>query len=84
MCVGGGGGGVQKACKIAYVIKDRQQEARSVLVGSRYIGDYYMVLELQYMYYIPLTTLLSGLFIDIKYVKLTGPETERAWYETEN
>ena len=61
-----------------YRLKDRQQEARAVLVGSRYIGDYYMVLELKYMYYIPLFTLLSGLFIDIKYVKFTGPETKRA------
>ena len=61
-----------------HLLKDRQQEARAVLVGSRYIGDCYMVLELRYMYYIPLTTLLSGLFIDIKYVKFTGPETKRA------
>ena len=43
-----------------------------------------MVLELQYMYDIPLTTLHSGLFIDIKHVKFTGPETKRAWCETEN
>ena len=48
------------------LFKDRQQEARAVLVGSRYIGDYYMILELQYMYYIPITTLLSGLFIGKK------------------
>ena len=52
-------------------LKDRQQEARAVLVGSHYIGDYYKILELKYMYYIPLTTLLSGLFIDIKHVKFT-------------
>ena len=36
------------------------------------------------MYYIPLTTLLSGIFIDIKHVKFTGPETERISSETEN
>ena len=59
-------------------VKDRQQEARAVLVGSRYIGDYYMILEVQYMYHIPLTTLLYGLSIDIKHVKFTGPETKRA------
>ena len=60
-------------CKFPPLItfKDRQQEARAVLVGSHYIGDYYMILELQYMYYIPLTTLLFGLFIDIKHVKFT-------------
>ena len=45
--------------------KDTQQEARAVLVGSGYISDYYMILELQYMYHIPLTTLLSVIFIDI-------------------
>ena len=56
----------------------RIDNKRQGLVGSRYIGDYYMILELQYMYYIPLTTLLSGLFINIKHVKLTGPETKRA------
>ena len=49
-----------------------------VLVGSRYIGDFYVILEVQYMYHVPLTTLLSGLFIDIKHVKFTGPETKRA------
>ena len=64
--------------RILLIIKDRQQEARAVLVGSRYIGDYYIILELQYMYYIPLTTLLSGLFIDIKHIKFTGPDTKRA------
>ena len=63
---------------IIHTIKDRQQEARAVLVGSHYIGDYYMIHEVQYMYHIPLTTLLSGLFIDIKHVKFTGPETKRA------
>ena len=63
---------------LKHLFKGRQQEARAVLVGSHYIGDYYMVLELEYMYYIPLTSLLSGLFIDIKYVEFTGPETKRA------
>ena len=53
------------------IFKDRQQEAMAVLVGLHYIGDYYKILELKYMYYIPLTTLLSGLFIDIKHVKFT-------------
>ena len=38
---------------------------------SHYIGDYYKIVELKYMYYISLTTLLSGLFIDIKHVKFT-------------
>ena len=65
-------------CPFLNGFKDRQQEARAVLVGSRYIGDYYMILELQYMYYIPITTLLSALFIGIKNVKFTGPETKRA------
>ena len=50
----------------------------AVLVGSRYIGDYHMIIEVQYMYHIPLTTLLSGIFIDIKHVKFPEPETERA------
>ena len=27
------------------ILKDRQQEARAVLVGSNYIGDYHMPLE---------------------------------------
>ena len=36
------------------------------------------------MYHIPLTTLLYGLFIDIKHVKFTGPETKRARCESEN
>ena len=58
------------------LIKDRQQEARAVLVGLHYIGHYYMPLEPKYMYYIPLTTLLSGLFIDIKHVKIAGSETK--------
>ena len=60
------------------MVKGRQQEARAVLVGSHYIGYYHMPLEPRYMYYIPLTTLLSGLFIDIKHVKITGCETKRA------
>ena len=59
-------------------LKDRQQEARAVLVGSRYIGDHYVPLKLPNVYDIPLTTLLSGLFIDIKHVKFTGSETKRA------
>ena len=37
--------------------QDRQQEARAVLAASRFIGDFYMPIELQYMYYIPLITL---------------------------
>ena len=60
------------------LIKDRQQEARAVLMESHYIGDFHMPLEPKYMYYIPLTILLSGLFIDIKHVKITGSETKRA------
>ena len=53
------------------VIKDRQQEVRAVLVGLRYIGDYYMTLGVQHMYYVPLCTLLYGRFIDIKHVRIT-------------
>ena len=70
--------GGQGAPTCTECIKDRQQEARAVLVGSRYIGDYYMILDVQCMYHIPLPTLLYGLFIDIKHVKFTGPETKRA------
>ena len=55
-----------------WVLKDRQQEVRAVLVASHYIGtSIYMSLHRQYMYYIPLTTSLSGLFIDIKHLKIT-------------
>ena len=54
---------------LGYGFKDRQQEARAVLVGSHYIGHYYMPLEPKYMFYIPLTTLLSGLFIAINMLK---------------
>ena len=39
------------------VVKDRQQEVRAVLVASRYIWDYYMTLEVLFMYHIPLYTL---------------------------
>ena len=60
------------------IIKDRQQEAGAVVVESRYIGDYNMILELQYMYCIPLTALFSGLCIGIKHNKLKGPVTKRA------
>ena len=49
-------------------LKDRQQEARPVLVASQCNGDYYIPLKIQYMYYIPFISLLYGLFIDIKYV----------------
>ena len=52
-------------------VKDRQQEVGAVLVVSRYIGDQYMSLDRQYMHYIPLTTLVSGLSIDIKHIKIT-------------
>ena len=38
------------------VVKDRQQEVRAVLVASRYIGDYHMLLQILLMYYIPLFT----------------------------
>ena len=51
--------------------KDRQQEARPVLVASQCNGDYYISLKIQYMYYIPFISLLYGLFIDIKYVTVT-------------
>ena len=30
-----------------FKIKDRQQEVKAVLVASRYIGDYYMPVEVQ-------------------------------------
>ena len=52
-------------------VKDRQQEVRAVLVASRYIGDYHMPLKVLFMYHIPLYTLIYGLFIDIKHVKIT-------------
>ena len=80
VCVWGGRGGVvgefipHDYCYFNKAIT----VGKAVLVGSRYIGDYYFILELQYMYYIPLPTLLSGLFINIKHVKFTGPETRRA------
>ena len=54
MCVGGGGGDVRV---VRTIFKDRQQEVRAVLVASRYIGDYYMTLEVLFMYPIPLYTL---------------------------
>ena len=52
-------------------VKDRQQEVRAVLVASRYFGDQYMALDIKYMIYILLITLLSGLSIDIKHIKFT-------------
>ena len=55
---------------ISLGLKDRQQEVGAVLAMSRYIGDKYMSFDRQYMYYIPLTTLLSGLSIDIKHIKI--------------
>ena len=58
-------------------VKDRQQEVRAVLVASHYIGDQYMALDFQYMFDILLITLLSGLFIDIKHIKITQTETKR-------
>ena len=45
--------------QINCIFKDRQQEARVVLVGSHYVGDYYLILELKYMYYIPLNYYLT-------------------------
>ena len=36
------------------------------------------------MYHVPLITLLYGLFIDIKYVKITWSETKRANSKCEN
>ena len=62
---------------ILLIFKDRQQEVKAVLVASRYIGDYYMPLEVQYMRYIPLFTLLQGLFIDIKYLEFTCTDTKQ-------
>ena len=41
-------------------LKDRQQEVRAVLVASRYIGDYYMTLEVLFMYHIPLYTFFKA------------------------
>ena len=41
-------------------VKDRQQEASAILVVSHCIGDYYMALWVQYMYYITHFTLLYG------------------------
>ena len=52
-------------------LKDRQQEVRAFLEGSRYISDCYVPFVIQYMHYIPLITLLSGLFIDIKHINIT-------------
>ena len=66
------------------VFNDRQQEVRAVLVGSRYIGDYYMPLKVRYMYYTPLYTSLYASFIDIKHVKFTWFETKLAYSECEN
>ena len=40
------------------LLKDRQQEKRTVLVASHYHGDYYMPLEVQYIHYIHLFILL--------------------------
>ena len=54
-----------------WLIKDRQQEVRVVLVASRYFGDQYMALDIKNMIYILLIALLSGLYIDIKHIKLT-------------
>ena len=52
--------------------KDRQQSTKAILVGSRYNGDCYLILEPHYMYYIQQSALLSGLFIDIIHVKNYG------------
>ena len=61
------------------VCKDRQQEARAVLVALHCIGDACVSVEVYYMYYISLITLLYGLFIDIKHVQITWSETKSAY-----
>ena len=37
-------------------LKDRQQEARPILLGHRYIGGYQIPLRITYMYYISLNS----------------------------
>ena len=67
-----------------HLLKDRQQEVRPLLVASRYTGDYCMPLEVQYMCYIPLISLLYGLFNYIKYVKVAWTDIIRADSKFEN
>ena len=57
-----------------FYIKDRKTGG-TVVVGWHYIGDYFVPLEIQCRYHIPLSKLVSSLFIDINHVKITLSET---------
>ena len=48
--------------------KDRQQEVWPVLAASQYNGNHYVLLEVQYMYYIYIISLLYDLFINIMHI----------------
>ena len=71
-------------CLLLSTLKDRQQEVQPVLVRWRYIGDYFVLLEIQCRYHIPLSKLVSGLFIDINHLKITWPETIWVYSKYEN
>ena len=68
----------------SYFLKDRQQEVCPFLVGPQFNGYYYLPLCVQYMYYIHLISLLCGLFIDIKHVKIPWTDTIQASSKFEN
>ena len=53
-------------------------------MALHYSGDSCVAVEVYYMYYISLITLLYGLFIDIKHVKITWSETKRAYSKCEH
>ena len=60
-------------------IRDRQQEARVVLVGSHYIPDHHRPLSSNTcIIYHFLPYFLAFIIIDIKLAKITGSENERA------
>ena len=67
-----------------FAIEDRQQEVWPVLMGPRFNGYYYLPLCVKYMYYIHVISLLCGLFIDRKHVKITWTDTIQASSEFEN
>ena len=69
---------------IILLLKDRQQEVRPVLVASQYIGHFHVPLGFEYMYHIHFISLVYGLLIDVKYIKIIWIDTIRGCSEFEN
>ena len=61
--------------EISFTLRIEKQEVQPVVVGWCYISDYFVPLEIQCRYHIPLSKLVSSLFIDINHVKITLSET---------